>query len=54
VQRRMEVAKLLLVDRTMSVTDIACSLGDAQIGSFSNAFRKTTGWAPSMYRREFK
>jgi AraC family transcriptional regulator len=54
VQRRMEVAKLLLADRTTSVTDIAFSLGYAQTSSFSNAFRKTTGWTPTVYRREFK
>jgi AraC family transcriptional regulator len=54
VQRRMEVAKLLLTDRATSVTDIALSLGYAQTSSFSNAFRKTTGWTPTVYRREFK
>jgi AraC family transcriptional regulator len=54
VQRRMEVAKLLLADRATSVTDIALSLGYAQTSSFSSAFRKTTGWTPTVYRREFK
>jgi AraC family transcriptional regulator len=54
VRRRMEVAKLLLADRITSVTDIALSLGYAQVSSFSNAFRKTTGWTPTAYRREFK
>jgi AraC family transcriptional regulator len=54
VQRRMEVAKLLLADRTTSVTDIAFSLGYAQTSSFSSAFRKTTGWTPTIYRREFE
>lgn len=54
VYRRMEVAKLLLADRTMSVTDIGFTLGYAQTSSFSNAFRKTTGWTPTAYRREFE
>jgi AraC family transcriptional regulator len=54
VQRRMEVAKFLLADRTMSVTDIALSLSYAHTSSFSSAFRKTTGWSPTVYRREFK
>ncbi len=54
VQRRMEVAKALLADRTTSVTDIALSLGYAQTSSLSSAFRKTTGWTPSAYRRQFK
>jgi AraC family transcriptional regulator len=54
VQRRMEVAKLLLAERTTSVTEIALSLGYAQTSSFSSAFRKTTGWTPTAYRREFR
>jgi AraC family transcriptional regulator len=54
VQRRMDVAKLRLADRTSSITDIALGLGYAQTGSFSTAFRKATGWTPSVYRREFK
>lgn len=54
VHRRMEVAKSLLADRTMSITDIALTLGYAQTSSFSSAFRKTTGWTPTVYRREFK
>jgi AraC family transcriptional regulator len=53
VQRRMEIAKSLLADRTASVTDIALSLGYARISAFSHAFRKVTGWAPTIYRREF-
>ena len=39
---------------TNSVTDIAFSLGYAQISSFSSAFRKATGWTPTVYRREFE
>ena len=54
VQRRMEVAKSLLVDRTNTVTDIAISLGYAQTSSFSSSFRKMTGWTPTVYRREFE
>jgi len=54
VQRRMEVAKSLLANRTNSVTDIALSLGYAQTSSFSSSFRKVTGWTPAVYRREFK
>jgi AraC family transcriptional regulator len=54
VRQRMEVAKSLLADRKTSVTDIALSLGYAQISSFSCAFHKATGWTPSVYRREFK
>jgi AraC family transcriptional regulator len=54
VQRRMERAKVLLADRTASITDIALTLGYSQTSSFSVAFRKNTGWTPSEYRREFK
>jgi AraC family transcriptional regulator len=54
VQRRMEVAKSLLANRSSSVTDIALSLGYAQTSSFSSSFRKTTGWTPTVYRREFQ
>ncbi|WP_084801072.1 AraC family transcriptional regulator [Bradyrhizobium sp. Tv2a-2] len=53
VHRRMEVAKLLLADPASSITDIGLSLGYAQTSSFSSAFRKTTGWTPTLYRREF-
>jgi AraC family transcriptional regulator len=54
VQRRMESAKVLLADRKVSVTEIALTLGYSQTSSFSVAFRKTTGWTPREYRREFK
>jgi AraC family transcriptional regulator len=54
VQRRMERAKVLLADRTASITDIALTLGYSQTSAFSVAFRKNTGWTPSEYRREFK
>jgi AraC family transcriptional regulator len=52
VQRRIEVAKSLLADRSVSVTDIALSLGYSQTSSFSIAFRKATGWTPTAYRRQ--
>ena len=54
VQRRMERAKVLLADRTASITDITLTLGYSQTSAFSVAFRKNTGWTPSEYRREFK
>jgi AraC family transcriptional regulator len=54
VRRRMDVAKLLLANRKTSITDIALSLGYAQTSSFSTAFRKTTGWKPTAYRKEFE
>ena len=54
VRRRIEQAKLLLADRSLSITDIALTLGYSQTSSFSVTFRKITGWTPSEYRREFK
>jgi AraC family transcriptional regulator len=53
VERRMKLAKLLLADNTIPITDIALRLGYGQTSSFSSAFRKTTGWTPTAYRREF-
>jgi len=54
VHRRIERAKVLLAEGAASVTDIGLTLGYAQTSSFSVAFRKTTGWTPSEYRRQFK
>lgn len=49
--RRIEHAKALLKDRTLSVTDIAFTLGFRETSSFTTAFRKTTGVTPSGYHR---
>jgi AraC family transcriptional regulator len=54
VQRRIEQAKLLLADPSISITDVGFTVGYSQTSSFSVAFRKITGWTPSEYRREFK
>ncbi len=53
IERRMELAKLLLADNTIAITEIALRLGYGQTSSFSSAFRKTTGWTPTAFRREF-
>ncbi len=54
MQRRMESAKALLADRTISITEIGLIVGYSQSSSFSVAFRKMTGWSPSDYRRQFE
>ena len=54
VRRRIEQAKLLLADPSISITDVGFTVGYSQTSSFSVAFRKITGWTPSEYRREFK
>ena len=51
VSRRIERAKELLAAPSSSVTDVALAVGFAETSSFSAAFRKTTGYAPSEYRR---
>jgi AraC family transcriptional regulator len=54
VHRRMECAKVLLADRDVSVTEIGFIVGYSQTSSFSVAFRKVTGLAPTQYRRAFR
>ena len=54
VQRRIEQAKLLLADTSISITEVGFTVGYSQTSSFSVAFRKITGRTPSEYRREFK
>jgi len=49
--RRIERAKTLLRTSSRSVTEVALGIGFAETSSFSAAFRKFTGVAPSDYRR---
>jgi AraC-like DNA-binding protein len=49
--RRIELAKVLLEKRALSVTDIGSRLGFSETSSFTAAFRKTTGLTPSRYHR---
>ena len=51
ISRRIERAKELLAAQDNSVTAVARAVGFAETSSFSTAFRKTTGIAPSEYRR---
>lgn len=52
VNRRIERAKELLAVPGNSVTAVGLAVGFAETSSFSAAFRKLTGRAPSDYRRE--
>jgi AraC family transcriptional regulator len=54
VQRRMESAKALIADRSLSITEIGLIVGYSQSSSFSDAFRKMTGRSPSQYRKQFE
>jgi AraC family transcriptional regulator len=51
IARRVERAKDLLARRTASVTEIGLQLGFSETSSFSSAFRRATGQAPSHYLR---
>lgn len=51
IGRRIERAKTLLAASSHSVTEIAMAVGFAETSSFSTAFRRFTGVAPSDYRR---
>ena len=49
--RRIELAKMLLGERTPSVTEIGLRLGFSDTSSFSTAFRKAIGLTPTAYHR---
>jgi AraC family transcriptional regulator len=49
--RRIERAKALLAKPLSSVTTVGFTLGFGETSSFSAAFRKTTGFTPTAYRR---
>jgi AraC family transcriptional regulator len=49
--RRIERAKSLLAQSTLSVTEIGLMVGFSETSSFTVAFRKTIGLTPSSYRR---
>jgi len=49
--RRVERAKSLLADASMSVTEVGLSLGFSETSSFTATFRKAMGLTPTAYRR---
>ncbi len=49
--RRIELAKALLAERALSVTDIALRIGYSETSSFTAVFRKLMGRTPTDYRR---
>lgn len=51
INTRLEKAKMLLLQTTMSVTDIAYEVGYESGGSLSNLFIKKVGCSPREYRR---
>jgi len=54
IQRRIERAKELLASPTLTVTDIAFTVGFCETGSFTAAFRRLTGRTPTDYRRSLE
>ena len=51
INTRLEKAKMLLLQTTMSVIDIAYEVGYESGGSLSNLFIKKVGCSPREYRR---
>jgi AraC family transcriptional regulator len=51
INRRIEQAKRMLLEREQSVTHIGLALGFGETSSFSAAFRKATGTTPTGYLR---
>jgi len=51
MNRRIDWAKMLLTQQSLSVTDIAFQVGFADTSSFSVAFRNLVGQSPREYRR---
>ena len=48
---RLDVARRLLADRSISLTDAAFRLGFADLATFSRAFKRWTGVPPGQWRR---
>jgi AraC family transcriptional regulator len=50
MQRRMDVAKRLLRNTSMSITEVCFQVGFSDLSSFSKLFRRTHGFPPSARR----
>jgi AraC-like DNA-binding protein len=48
---REELARTLLADRSLRITDVAERLGYTDVAAFDNAFRRWTGETPTSFRR---
>lgn len=51
---RMEVAKVLLEDTDLSITEIMDKVGIVSVSSFSKTFKKHYGYSPRTYRELFR
>lgn len=52
--RKVEQAKLTLVNTDESITEIGCNLGWSSGNYFCTVFKKLTGLSPLQYRKQFK
>ncbi|MBQ8588122.1 MAG: response regulator [Clostridia bacterium] len=53
VQKRINYAKELMQDTSLSVSDIAQAVGYTNSAYFATAFRNNTGFSPTQYRNNF-
>ena len=53
-RRRLAKARELLADRSLSITDIAHTLGFSTSQYFATFFRRFTGMSPRDYRRQLQ
>lgn len=53
LERKMELAKALLTDTNLPISQIGYEIGFADSHNFSNAFKKATGQSPSDYRNTY-
>lgn len=53
VGKRINYAKQLMQDMTLSISDIAQAVGYANSAYFATAFKNNTGFSPTQYRNNF-
>jgi len=54
LSQRVERAKCMLADASLSVTEIGMRLGFSESSAFTATFRKLTGRTPTDFRRSLK
>ncbi|HVI43922.1 MAG TPA: helix-turn-helix domain-containing protein [Chitinophaga sp.] len=53
-QKRMEIAKTLLIETALNISEICYRIGYEDIPSFTRLFSRTTGMTPTEYRRQIR
>jgi AraC-like DNA-binding protein len=54
IETRIELAKYLLINKNLTVSEVCERVGYIAVNTFSNLFRKQTGISPSKYRNYSK